>query len=495
MQPASQEHALLCSYISTSHTHTHTHATYSSAPSYAAARTQSTTLCQLCAMLTSHGENGQLRWQQSQVRPNCRQRRPRRREVLTASGAAFALLLRSAWPLAVPSSPPGYSLVLPLLPADLLLVESSRGTGGARCMAIALVGEPGCPSTVAALSEDLALWGCPSPDPAGEVLAHRSGGPLVVKGRRTLGFRHVRARLLKVWDRGELLVSCYTALRWLRTGLRPSRHELSEPPKAADVANGLQRMAERPSSEASDEELCEWVGSEYGTEGRRRLMSAAFSEEKEEFALKELRAFFTWFRERFPYYRGACDGCGSEDTHFLGVVRPSETERAEGGAAVSELYACAACGNKTTLFPRFRRVRPVLRSHRGRCGEYAWMAVRLLEALGYQARWVDNHSGHVWAEVRVAGRWVHVDPCEAAVDMPLLYAEQWGNCPRHVLAYDGAAVEVVTDRYRPPGADEVPEATRKAVDGAVAGALSTASAKEPGSKPPGATAVLSQAEG
>ena len=75
---------------------------------------------------------------------------------------------------------------------------------------------------------------------------------------------------------------------------------------------------------------------------------------------------------------------------------------------------------------------------------------------------VDNHAGHVWAEAGVGGRWVHIDPCEAAVDEPeqnwvmgaslqaarvvaacrvetrkepLLYAVQWGRCPQHVLAY------------------------------------------------------------
>ena len=29
---------------------------------------------------------------------------------------------------------------------------------------------------------------------------------------------------------------------------------------------------------------------------------------------------------------------------------------------------------------------------------------------------VDNHAGHVWAEALLDARWVHIDPCEAAVD-------------------------------------------------------------------------------
>lgn len=31
--------------------------------------------------------------------------------------------------------------------------------------------------------------------------------------------------------------------------------------------------------------------------------------------------FFSWFRDLFPYYHGACGSCMNETTHFLGVVR------------------------------------------------------------------------------------------------------------------------------------------------------------------------------
>lgn len=101
-----------------------------------------------------------------------------------------------------------------------------------------------------------------------------------------------------------------------------------------------------------------------------------------------------------------------------------------------------------------------------------------MEALGFPARWVDNHAGHVWVEARVHGRWVHVDPCEAAVDEPFLYAEQWGRCPEHVLAYQAcsgvggklmpAAVHDVTACYRPPGAGPVSEETQQAIREALA---------------------------
>jgi len=200
-------------------------------------------------------------------------------------------------------------------------------------------------------------------------------------------------------------------------------------------------------------------------------------------ALVALRELFGWFRERFPYYRGACGACAEAKTEFLGLVRASPLERMSGGAAVAELYRCTACGVRTS-FPRFRTVPPVLASKRGRCGEYSWTALRLLEALGFEARWVDNHAGHVWVEARVQGRWVHIDPCEAAVDTPLLYAENWGRCPKHVLAYglcrdalggqsNLVAISDVTGQYRPVSAEPIPEEARLALEEAIAQATAS----------------------
>ena len=46
-------------------------------------------------------------------------------------------------------------------------------------------------------------------------------------------------------------------------------------------------------------------------------------------------------------------------------------------------------------------------TRRGRCGEYSVALVALLEALGYEARWVADLQDHVWAEARLTsgGRW------------------------------------------------------------------------------------------
>lgn len=41
----------------------------------------------------------------------------------------------------------------------------------------------------------------------------------------------------------------------------------------------------------------------------------------------------------------------------------------------------------------------------------------------------------LWGEVLIDGRWVHFDPCEAAIDEPLIY-QGWGKNQTYIVAYD-----------------------------------------------------------
>ena len=40
----------------------------------------------------------------------------------------------------------------------------------------------------------------------------------------------------------------------------------------------------------------------------------------------------------------------------------------------------------------------------------------------------------VWTEARVGTEWIHIDPCEAAVDEPLIY-QGWGKNQTFIFAY------------------------------------------------------------
>jgi len=150
-----------------------------------------------------------------------------------------------------------------------------------------------------------------------------------------------------------------------------------------------------------------------------------------------------------------------DEFSFLGYVYPSPSERL-GNASRTELYRCRNCSS-FTRFPRYNKALWVTSTKRGRCGEYSMLLYRMLRALGYggRARWVVDWADHVWAEVWLGGnagnaggggdgrlrhhlgsggeegdggRWVHLDPCEAAVDNPLLY-ESWGKNQTYIVAF------------------------------------------------------------
>ena len=155
-----------------------------------------------------------------------------------------------------------------------------------------------------------------------------------------------------------------------------------------------------------------------------------------------LKRLLVWFREEFPYYYSGCLQCDSKDTHigrYIGCVYPSSDER-DNRAGVCELYCCKECG-AISRFPRYHSMRKVLSTRRGRCGEYSILIMRILEQLGYESRYVADWEDHVWAEVRIGNRWVHVDSCEASIDEPLLY-HSWGKKQTHIYSFQP---------YRPRG--------------------------------------------
>lgn len=242
--------------------------------------------------------------------------------------------------------------------------------------------------------------------------------------------------------------------------------------------------------------LVEWLESAYGkTETRELCPDKLHALSTEEEQLAKLKHFLEWFRSIFPYFYDRCDSCGAsykddnaaavaaasaaealpssstnkdseeslppsetpENTEnvdndeseevatveehdeadhqsFVGYIYPDESE-VKGLASRTELYQCHVC-NHFTRFPRYNSANHIIQSRRGRCGEYSMLLFRILRALRHETRWVVDWSDHVWAEIWLAkqGRWIHLDPCEAAVDENYLY-QGWGKQQTFILAF------------------------------------------------------------
>lgn len=139
----------------------------------------------------------------------------------------------------------------------------------------------------------------------------------------------------------------------------------------------------------------------------------------------------------------------NDDFSFVGYIGPNFDERL-GNASRTELYRCRSCSS-FTRFPRYNKALWVTQTRRGRCGEYSMLLYRMLRSLGYgdKIRWVVDWADHLWVEVLLgddviglknateeseSGRWVHLDPCEAAVDNNLLYSS-WGKNQTYLMAF------------------------------------------------------------
>ena len=146
--------------------------------------------------------------------------------------------------------------------------------------------------------------------------------------------------------------------------------------------------------------------------------------------------FFRWFEPP------ACEKCSGHLSSQKSYVNQE-------GRNV-EVYECDndKCEYKYE-FIRHNDLAILLSTRQGRCGEWANCFFGILLAMGYDARIIFDSTDHCWNEVWSTSRdrWIHVDPCEQAIDKPLLYEVGWSKKLEYCVAFSQFEVLDVTRRY------------------------------------------------
>eukprot|EP01041_Mallomonas_annulata_P004003 gene4003-7977_t len=155
--------------------------------------------------------------------------------------------------------------------------------------------------------------------------------------------------------------------------------------------------------------------------------------------------FFTWINKPGCSTPG-CDG-KPPNLDAQGAGMPTTADR-EGWASMIEIYKCNLC-NQLTRFPRYNNSKTLLKSRRGRCGEWANCFVLICRSLALDARYVLDFTDHVWAEVWVPSlrRYVHCDPCEKRMDTPLMYEAGWNKKLTYIFSISRHGVIDAMPRY------------------------------------------------
>mmetsp|Transcript_18023 Transcript_18023/g.13052 ORF Transcript_18023/g.13052 Transcript_18023/m.13052 type:complete len:266 (-) Transcript_18023:309-1106(-) len=167
---------------------------------------------------------------------------------------------------------------------------------------------------------------------------------------------------------------------------------------------------------------------------------------------EKLKALMHWFKQEFFTWcdRPNCPKCYSNNHVKQSGTGYATAEEREGHAARVELYRCMNC-NVEVRFPRYNHPMKLFETRTGRCGEWANAFTAMCVALGFKARFVHDWTDHVWTECYLEDphfqRWVHLDPCEAAFDSPLLYEKGWGKKLTYVVAISNEEVVDVSRRY------------------------------------------------
>jgi len=175
--------------------------------------------------------------------------------------------------------------------------------------------------------------------------------------------------------------------------------------------------------------------------------------EGDDLLLKRLTLYFKtevmkWCNQP-PCSNSTCTGNDDgKKMESKGVRGPTTQEEKTGGASRVEVYNCTLCNTETT-FPRYNSPRALLKSKRGRCGEFANLFGTYCRALGFDTRYILDFTDHVWVEVWSVRqqRWLMADSCEGLIDRPNMYEQGWGKKLSYAVGATHDSVADVSRRY------------------------------------------------
>ncbi|KAG6457177.1 hypothetical protein O3G_MSEX010152 [Manduca sexta] len=164
------------------------------------------------------------------------------------------------------------------------------------------------------------------------------------------------------------------------------------------------------------------------------------------FDIALLMELMGWFKHKYFSWvdQPPCEICGGPTKYVKSTSMKINDETCR-----VEMYKCSRCPVGVTRFPRHNSPRALLRTRRGRCGEWANCFALFCRALGYDTRYVYDTTDHVWCEIfdYDSNTWLHADPCEAKLNAPLLYSHGWKKKLSYVIALSRDDLQDVTWRY------------------------------------------------